>query len=73
MPRRYRKRVSDEDEATRDDGFRDFVNVENRRAEPFPEEFAEGPYGAPRQGAPPRPAPPRAPSRPRPPRPRAEG
>lgn len=49
MARRYRKRASDEDEATRDSGFSDFVNVENRREEPFPEEFAEGPYGAPRE------------------------
>lgn len=46
MPR-YRKRSRDEDDATPEDVFTDFVNVENRREEPFPEEFAEGPYGAP--------------------------
>lgn len=50
MPR-YRKRASDEDDATPEGVFSDFVSVENRREEPFPEEFAEGPYGAsPREG-----------------------
>lgn len=47
MPR-YRRRASDRDDATpARRPFADFVNVENRREEPFPEEFAEGPYGAP--------------------------
>lgn len=55
MPR-YRKRSSDEDQATPEGGpargrpearFTDFTNVENRRHEPFPEEFPEGAVGAP--------------------------
>lgn len=50
MPR-YRRRSSDEDQATpegRPEGrFTDFTNVENRRHEPFPEEFPEGAVGAP--------------------------
>lgn len=66
MPR-YRRRSSDEDQATPEGGAvqersvqersapgrlargrpADFTNVENRRHEPFPEEFPEGAVGAP--------------------------
>ncbi len=61
MPR-YRKRSSDEDQATPEGGAvqersapgrltggrpADFTSVENRRHEPFPEEFPEGAVGAP--------------------------
>lgn len=46
MPR-YRQRRTGQDAETRPAGASDFLNVENRRREHFPEEFAEGPYGAP--------------------------
>lgn len=51
MPR-YRKRETGRDEASRRAGPSDFLNVENRRRELFPEEFAEGAYGAPAPEAP---------------------
>lgn len=44
---RYRRRASDEDQATPEGRASDFAAVENRRREPFPAEFPEGPYGAP--------------------------
>ncbi len=44
---RYRRRASDEDQATPEGRPSDFASVLNWQREPFPEEFPEGPYGAP--------------------------
>lgn len=49
---RYRTRFSDRDRKTRTKGYTDFINVENRRTEEFPEEFADGAYGAPETAGP---------------------
>lgn len=38
---------SDRDLQTEEHGASDFTHVVNRRRELFPEEFPEGPYGAP--------------------------